>query len=344
MIPTCILVALLALAKPAAECQRDDNACKARRHERRAEAAATPDDRAYYLHLAHRSYLFSFDKSRDAADLCAARRNFDESLAVEGQSKQQRESTIAVENDLQAREGAAHTSCRRQDRKSRRARTSEPPTRIAAAFPDELRSDPPVHAQAVGTNVQGDSVATATPSDLDELRRDPLRALAVGKAQGGSAAPRAEPLAATQAPAIPTATHGNPIPTDARMPVPTRRASPRSGRGLVIAGGASLGVGLALAGVAGYLGGRTLDARRQAIALGGMVDGYADDAQLAQDQQLTREYEHRGTQTLALALAGGTTIVVAAVLLGVGGRRMARVATRTSLAPVLGGLVFRARF
>jgi hypothetical protein len=331
MIPTCILVAVLAQAEPAAECQRDDNACKARRHERRAEAATTPEDRAYYLHLAHRSYLFSFDRSRDTADLCAARRNFDASLAVEGQSMKQRESTVAVEKDLQAREGAAHTSCRRQDRKSQRARTSEPPTRIAAASPDELRSDLPVHAQAVGTNV--------TPGDLDELRWDPLRAQAVEKAQGDSAAPLAE-LAATQAPAIPT----HLVSTDALMPVPSRRASPRSGRGLVIAGGASLGVGLALAGVAGYLGGRTLDARRQAAALGGTVDGYADDAQLAQDQQLTRDYEQRGTQTLALALVGGTTIVVAAVLLGVGGRRMARVATRTSLAPVPGGLVFSARF
>lgn len=336
MIPTCILVAVLAQAEPAAECQRDDNACKARRHERRAEAAATPEDRAYYLHLAHRSYLFSFDRSRDPADLCAARRNFDASLAVEGQSMKQRESTVAVEKDLQAREGAAHTSCRRQDRKSQRARTSEPSTRIAAASPDELRSDLPVHAQAVGTNV--------TPGDLDELRRDPLRAQAVEKAQGDSAAPLAEPLAATQAPAIRAATPSDPVPTDALMPVSLRRASPRSGRGLVIAGGASLGVGLALAGVAGYLGGRTLDARRQAAALGGTVDGYADDAQLAQDQQLTRDYEQRGTQTLALALAGGTTIVVAAVLLGVGGRRMARVATRTSLAPVPGGLVFSARF
>jgi hypothetical protein len=199
MIPTCILVAVLAQAEPAAECQRDDNACKARRHERRAEAATTPEDRAYYLHLAHRSYLFSFDRSRDTADLCAARRNFDASLAVEGQSMKQRESTVAVEKDLQAREGAAHTSCRRQDRKSQRARTSEPPTRIAAASPDELRSDLPVHAQAVGTNV--------TPGDLDELRRDPLRAQAVEKAQGDSAAPLAE-LAATQAPAIQRHTPG----------------------------------------------------------------------------------------------------------------------------------------
>ena len=35
---------------------------------------------------------------------------------------------------------------------------------------------------------------------------------------------------------------------------------------------------------------------------------------------------------IALALAGGATVVVAAVLLGVGGRRMARTASRTAAA------------
>lgn len=112
----------------------------------------------------------------------------------------------------------------------------------------------------------------------------------------------------------------------------------------MIAGGLTLGAGLTLAGVAGYMGGRTLDVRRERNVLGDMVDGYADDHQLARDDVLTRDYERMGTQTLALALAGGTTIVVAAVLLGVGGRRMARVTSRTSLAPVPGGLVFRAQF
>jgi hypothetical protein len=51
-----------------------------------------------------------------------------------------------------------------------------------------------------------------------------------------------------------------------------------------------------------------------------------------------------GPQTLALALAGGATVVVAAVLLSVGGRRMARTASRTALVPVPGGLAFHARF
>lgn len=325
MTPTCILAVLLALAEPAAECERDDNACKARRHERRAAAAATPEDRAYYLHLAHRSYLFSFDKSHDPADLCAARRNFDASLAIEGQTEKQRESTEAALKDLQARERAAQSGCRKQGQTPRRTRKPEPPRLVAEA--DALRRDPPVHAETV----QGDSATPqAPPPDVAQVPAIPGRT--------------PDNLSTAQDSVFPAPTSGGLVTTDALMPVPPRRASSRAGRGLVIAGGASLGVGLALAGVAGYMGGRTMDARRQAATLGGMVDGYADDAQLTQDQQLTREYEQRGTQTLALALAGGTTIVVAAVLLGVGGRRMARVATRTSLAPMPGGLVFRARF
>jgi hypothetical protein len=323
--PTWILATVLTQAAlPAAECPRDDNACKARRHERRAKAATTPEDRAYYLHLAHRSYLFSFDRSGDVDDLCAARRNLDASLAIAGQSNQQRESTLAAQKDLLAREEKSPTSCRQQDRTPRRARAPEPPPRVAAAHADVLRVDPPVHAHPQAVTTQDGQAPQTRP---------------VAAAQTSATA---EPSPA-RVPAIPSPASGD-APIDALIPVPSRGASPRPGRGLVIAGGATLGVGLALAGVAGYMGGRTLDARRQADALGVAVDGYADDEQLAQDRQLTRDYELRATQTLALALAGGTTVVVAAVLLGVGGRRMARIAVRAALAPMPGGLVFHARF
>ncbi len=43
-------------------------------------------------------------------------------------------------------------------------------------------------------------------------------------------------------------------------------------------------------------------------------------------------------------LAGGVSVVVAAVLLAVGGRRMARAPSRTALVPVPGGLALHARF
>lgn len=125
---------------------------------------------------------------------------------------------------------------------------------------------------------------------------------------------------------------------------PRRVDHARHGRPLVIAGGLTLGAGLALAGVAGYMGSRTLEMRRERLALSNMVDGFADEGQLAMDARLTRDYERMGTQTLTVALAGGATVVVAAVLIGVGGRRMARVASRAAVAPAPGGLVFRAQF
>jgi hypothetical protein len=45
-----------------------------------------------------------------------------------------------------------------------------------------------------------------------------------------------------------------------------------------------------------------------------------------------------------MAVVGGTTLVVGAVLVGVGARRFARVTSRAALLPMPGGLVFRARF
>lgn len=124
----------------------------------------------------------------------------------------------------------------------------------------------------------------------------------------------------------------------------TSPTAPRPGRNLVIAGSVTLAVGLALTGVAGYTGGRLLQTHREAITLKDMVDGYATDDQLARDAALTRDYQRLGPTTLALALTGGTTVIVAAVLLGVGGRRMAQTASRTALLPVPGGLAFHARF
>ena len=143
-------------------------------------------------------------------------------------------------------------------------------------------------------------------------------------------------------------------PVDAEALLPVRRdsrpgarpteAQPRPGRRLVIAGGVGLGVGLALSGAAGYLGGILVETVDDARVLKGQVKGYATEEQLAKDAALMQGYRHLGPTTLALALAGGSTLVVSAVLLGVGCRRMARVASRTALVPMFGGLAFRARF
>lgn len=83
---------------------------------------------------------------------------------------------------------------------------------------------------------------------------------------------------------------------------------------------------------------------REAQALGARVDGHADADQLAQDVVLRRDYRTLGSKTLTLALAGGATVLVGAVLVGVDGRRMARAASRMALVPVPAGLAFHARF
>ncbi|MCY0986452.1 hypothetical protein OV203_04940 [Nannocystis sp. ILAH1] len=81
----------------------------------------------------------------------------------------------------------------------------------------------------------------------------------------------------------------------------------------MIAGGVALACSLSLAGVATYTGAGLLETRREARALHDMVDGYATDLQFARDAMLRQDYQRHGTQTLALALASGTMMVVGAV-------------------------------
>jgi len=135
------------------------------------------------------------------------------------------------------------------------------------------------------------------------------------------------------------------MPVAARHVKTERPASaPRPGRGLLIAGGATLGVGVALTTAAGFMGRRMVDTRREIVALGHNVDGYATTDQNTQDDALRGDYRATQTRTLALALAGGATVLVAVILTGIGGRRLARAASRTALVPAPGGLVFHARF
>lgn len=303
------------------KCEPTDNRCKAELFVSRAKKASTAELRAQYLHAAHRSYLFLYDQTSDARDLCSARQVFDEGLAVEGVSKTQRAAFDAARKDLKSRERAARVRCSGTVKRPQR---KEPP--VVAAKPTE--KEPPASTAAVPS-------AAFTPEPVAETPA----ALAP---EGRAVAPR---VAMLEPPST------GPADVDALMPVPRATAAPRPstrearpGRGLVIAGGVGLGAGLALSGVAGFLGGRLVETVDEARALKGQVDGYATNDQLAEDAALMQEYRRLGPPTLALALAGGSTLVVSAVLLGVGGRRMARAASRTALVPVPGGLAFRARF
>jgi len=147
-----------------------------------------------------------------------------------------------------------------------------------------------------------------------------------------------------------TAHRGNPE-QPAIDPLPERRIDPKHpaselhpGRGLVIAGGVTLGVGVALTAVAGSAGRRTTEKWQEIRALNEQVDGLATSDQAARDDVLRHDLQALKMQTVALAITAGGTVIVAAVLASIGGRRMARVASRTALLPAPGGLVFHMRF
>jgi len=112
----------------------------------------------------------------------------------------------------------------------------------------------------------------------------------------------------------------------------------------MIAGGVTLGVGAALTAAAGVMGHRAIETRREADALHEMFGVFAPPDGATQGDALVRDFNVEKSQTVALALAGGTTIVIAAVLATVGARRMSRSARRMALVPGPGGLVFRGRF
>jgi hypothetical protein len=295
-------------------CADDDNACNARRYERRAKNAAKPRDRALHLHNAHLSFRDLYDETRAARDLCEARRTFDASVSVPGQPESQRASFEAERAKLEERERAAAIRCN----VTKRAPRPRPLVAGAVAPTPAPEAAPPPVADKLSAEPAPSPVAPPASSD------PPPPLLAASPAPRPEAAPPEDPL------------------------LPVRRSSvaadARPGRSLVIAGGATLAVGLGLAGAAGYTGSLMVDARRAQWELLASVDGYANDQQLAEDAALHRRDRTMRAATLALGLTGSATMIVGAVLVGVGARRMTRTPSRMALLPALGGLVFRARF
>lgn len=308
-----------------ADCLPDDNRCKARRSEQRAASAPTPDQRATYLRSAHRSYLFLFDKTGDVRDLCAARRAFDASLAIKDQSADERARTQVLRDDLVARERQAGAACKGVAKQRRASKSDTPP--VVASVLD--RTTPPVDSPA-RTDVTSEPPPLLTHAPTSEP------------------APSNPPPPSSSRPDdemfMPIPSRGTPPRPHAPLP-DQGLASPRPGRGLLIAGGVTLGAGVVLTVAAGYLGRRSTETRQQYFAIVDMVGGgFGTEEQDAAAGALFRDYNAMRTQALALGVAGGATIVLAAVLTGLGGRRMARAASRTALVPVPGGLALHARF
>lgn len=306
------------------ECPLTDNRCKAGLYERRAKTAPNPAQRALYLFGAYRSYLLLFEKTANLVDLCAARRALDASLAVSGQPPGQREVSRTMRAELVTRQREADADCRSVAGRSPIKKTNAPliASRPAPTPPPEPAPAPSDHEPPV-TAAESAQTTTTTPPARTALLADP---------DSG-----------------PPTVHPEPAPD--LMPVSARRVNterlataPRPGRGLVLAGGVTLGVGVALTAAAGFMGRRTADTRREVLTLHDMLDGYATEDQAAAGDALTRDHNALRSQTVALAMAGGATLVIAVVLASVGGRRMARAASRTALVPAPGGLAFHARF
>lgn len=332
----------LMFATPApVDCALEDHRCKAERSERRAASPMrTPDQRASFLHSAHRSYLFLFDRTGQAEDLCAARRTLDASLAVEGQSIEQRQRHEAGHAALMSLERKHAAQCV-SAAKPRPAKGSGPV--VAAA---SRTASPPPPADVVDPPppfLTSTSAQVVPPPSAENL------------APSTSPAGNPPPSVANLRPSTSTALDPSPSPTSGpspdevlmavpRPPRPATREDRRPGQRLVIAGGVVLGAGVALTAAAGYVGHRWVETRQKYLDLHSMVDGLATTEQDAMASVVLNDYRKAGDQALALAVAGGTTVVIAAVLVGIGGRRMARAASRTALVPVPGGLALHARF
>lgn len=333
MIATTWTFALLLLEAPAAaeECALTDNRCRAGMYERRAAKAPSAGQRALFLYTAYRSYFFLFEKTGDARDLCAARRALDSSLAVADQPQAQREKSENMRDALADRERAEGARCKGVA--GRRIKKADAPFVARHAAPVEPPPGPVAPPDSPTNPAAADTPATPAAADAGTT---PV---------AGSTHPRPNTLRLL-------AEEGPRQPADASlMPVPPARAravhpatTPRPGRGLVLAGGVTLGVGGAITAVAASMGRRMLDTRRELVALNERIDGYATPDQKAMDGALRSDFQAMRPATLALAFAGGATVLVAVLLTSVGGRRMARAASRTALIPAPGGLVFRAKF
>jgi hypothetical protein len=206
--------------------------------------------------------------------------------------------------------------------------------------------------------------AAGDPRDLCRLRellvahRDALRAALGPDAGAGSEAELRDVEATLTAraidcappPAAPPPARADPPPEPpARTASPREPPSPRPGRGLRIAGSATLGVGLATLGVAAYGLAVHLDSRSR---LQSLTDVVADAGRPAtpRERDEAEDLYARGRDHRAVAIAAGTVgaaaVVVGAVLHLVDRRRAQR--RPAALAPVLGrglaGVVVRLRF
>lgn len=318
----CALSALLAWqgATPAAtaatgpECDLLDNRCKADLFERKAARAATPAQRAVYLHVAYRSHFAVFEKTGDIRELCAARRLFDASLAVEGQPAGQLAEFERRRGELESNEREHRAHC--GSTAKRRARI--PALLASRPAPQE----PPGAAIPIGVGL------LHAPRSVEEPAVD-LMPVSSGR-----------PSATSVRPTLETTT----VSSNEQRPAPLPSPKPGPGRPLVIAGSVVLGFGVSLAGVAGWAGGTALAAHREGVKLHAAVDGRPDNAAVTRDAGLERQYLTLRPVAIGTAVAGGVAVLAGAVMVAIGVRRLAWTPSGVAVLPAPGGLFIHARF
>ena len=299
-------------------CDLGDHACRAKDYVARAhEQGIAHDLKVQRLYLAHVEHLSDFDVRRDARSLCDARKVLSAARAARPTPKNfiARLQNAAAEAAL--RERTVSMPC---ERTPERAPRPAPPELARAEGP--VPSPDPLDSELL------DVVSPAPPErPAVQTPASETRGLASSVSPRGAAdAPGPAPQGAASAPewqGVPPA---------------------RPGRRLMIAGSVPLALGLVATGLAAYTGSRTLATLRAGEALAASAGQGARDEQLAQDAALRRDFERMGDATVGLAVAGGASLVVSAVLVGVGGRRLARAASRAALVPSLNGLTFLRHF
>lgn len=328
---TCLLTVSLAGESPAPtpradeiECVITDNRCQAKRFEQKAGRATTPRKQAVYLHAAHLSHLAVFDETGDVGALCAARRAFDKSLAVEGQPEGQRASFEAARAELESRERRRGARCG----SARRSTKTQAPAVAAKA-----------EAAASAGDEEPPPLLTMRPASSAPVEDSVSGSLSEAVTSAAAVAPSEDTLLPVRSSTAASSASSTPAVDPRRV-----GASRAPGRPLLIAGSVTLAIGLSLGGVAAYTGRRALAAYQAGVELHEDVQGPPDAATLARDAELAAEYRRMGPVAIGTAIGGGVAVVVGAVMAGVGGRRLARASSQTAWAPVPGGLAFHVRF
>ncbi len=349
----CLLTAALVVeVAPAAvttkrspnECAPADDICRAEILVARAKAETDPRRRAIDWNAACRAYLAAHSKSGKVEELCAARRSCEASLAIEGLSASTRTSLENARVRLEEREASAgrpacgKTTQKPQGREGPRVaraaapkaeapRVEAPPAWMSGAVGEV---EVPKIAERAEAPVAGADVEAPRVAEADAvLAGDRARAIGQSEPQ-----PLAGVEAAEETALLPVKGSTNVRPQESR--------AGRSGRGLVIAGGTALGVGLGLGALAAWAGSRATLAYDEGTKLHESVDGPPDAVQRARDEELAAEYRRMGAVALVSGIAGGVAVFSGAVLVGVGGRRLRQ--ADAALLPAPGGLAMRVRF